>query len=461
MEWLRERQKEAGISYQGKTEIIEPETKEETTEVIALRDRLLKKSEDLYLREEIEEAAIARLFAWCLEFHRREIKPTFWKIFDRLDKSEEELFDDIDCLAFCKRTETEPFFPSKRSRLYVFEYAFDPNQEFKGKADNYRVLGKETEDGKNLKVSFYKEGSNLKEGIIALKMKEEINGPITLIPDDFFNPDPIPQAIYRQALKFEKSELNNSAIFDFLKRDFPRIKNITQGERIAPSHDPKVRLEEIIQVVKDLDNSYLPIQGPPGAGKTFTAQHIIAELVRLGKKVGITSNSHKAINNLLCCAVKLCEKKGIKGFFGACEKDESLEELSIEIIDKKEIAEYMQPSCIIGTTAWGFSRVELEGAFDYLFVDEAGQVSVANLESGCSILDYLLHHTPTIPENRGIFLGMTYRMHSKINEFISEAIYESKLESAPGNDKRYIKVPANYQGILNLEAGIITVPVEH
>ncbi|KTC64956.1 putative RNA helicase (plasmid) [Legionella adelaidensis] len=488
--WLRERQKEAGILFLGKTEIIEPETKEETTEVIALRDRLLKKSEELYLHEEIEEAAIARLFAWCLEFHRREIKPTFWKIFDRLDKSEEELFDDIDCLAFCKRTATEPYLPSKRSRLYVYEYQFDPNQEFKGKADNYRVLGKETEDGKNLKVTLYKEGSNLKEGLIALKMKEEIDGPITLIPDDFVNPDPIPQAIYRQALKFEKSELNNNAIYDFLKRDFPRIKNLPQGEIIAPSHDPKERLEEIILVVKNLDNSYLPIQGPPGAGKTFTAQHIIAELVRLGKKVGITSNSWKAINHLLCCTVEYCLEKGIKGYFASGDNDKKLEDLPIEIIENKEISEHIHPSCIIGTTVWGFARPELESAFDYLFVDEAGQVSVANLiamsqstkniilmgdqmqlaqpcqgshpeESGCSILDYLLHHTPTIPENQGVFLGTTYRMHSKINGFISEGIYESKLESAPGNDKRYIKVPVNYQGILNQEAGIITVPVEH
>ncbi|RUQ85119.1 TM0106 family RecB-like putative nuclease [Legionella septentrionalis] len=491
VQWLRERQKEAGISYLGKTEILEPEEKEETNEVIALRDRLLKKSEDLYFRKEIEEAAISRLFAWCLEFHRREIKPTFWKIFDRLDKSEEELFDDIDCLAFCKRTTTAPYLPSKRSRLYVFEYAFDPNQEFKGKADSYRVLGKETEDGKSLKVTLYKEGSNLKEGLIALKMKEEISEPITLIPDDFVNPDPIPQAIYKQALKFEKDELNKCAIYDFLKRDFPRVRNINPGDVIAPSHNPKKRLEEIIQVVKNLDHSYLPIQGPPGSGKTYTAKHIIAELVRLGKKVGITSNSHKAINHLLCCTVEYCLKEGIKGYFAcASNNDKKIQALSIEIIENKEIIEHIQPACVIGTTAWGFSRNELEEAFDYLFVDEAGQVSVANLiamsqstkniiimgdqmqlaqpcqgshpeESGCSILDYLLHHTPTIPENRGIFLGTTYRMHSKINEFISEAIYESKLESASENDKRFIKMPANYQGILNIEAGIITVPVEH
>lgn len=489
--WLRERQKEAGISYLGKTEIVELEAKEEAAAVIALRNRLLKKSEDLYLSKEIEEAAMARLFAWCLEFHRRETKPASWKVFDRLDKSEEELFDDIDCLAFCKRTETEPYLPSKRSRLYVFEYVFDANQEFKGKAEHYRVLGKETEDGKNLKVTLYKEGSNLKEGLIALKMKEEIREPITLIPDEYVNPDPIPQAIYRQALRFEKKDLHNSAIYDFLKRDFPRIRNLIKGYAIAPSHDPKERLEEIIEVVKNLDNSYLPIQGPPGSGKTYTAKHIIAELVRLGKKVGITSNSHKAINHLLCCTVEYCLENSIKGYFAcAGDKDEKVQELSIEVIENKEITEHIQPACVIGTTAWGFSRIELADAFDYLFIDEAGQVSVANFiamsqstkniilmgdqmqlaqpcqgshpeESGYSILDYLLYHTPAIPENRGIFLGTTYRMHPKINEFISEAIYESKLEAAPGNAKRCIKVPANYQGILNVDAGIIAVPVMH
>ena len=154
------------------------------------------------------------------------------------------------------------------------------------------------------------------------------------------------------------------------------------------------------------------------------------------------------------------------------------------------IATHLQPSCVIGTTAWGFARSDLENAFDYLFIDEAGQVSVANLiamssstkniilmgdqmqlgqpsqgshpeDSGLSILDYLLHTTPTIPESMGIFLGTTYRMHSAVNRFISDAIYEGKLESALDNDLQCIKVPDGYQGILNKEAGIIPVPVFH
>ncbi|HGF0804634.1 TPA: DEAD/DEAH box helicase, partial [Legionella pneumophila] len=140
--------------------------------------------------------------------------------------------------------------------------------------------------------------------------------------------------------------------------------------------------------------------------------------------------------------------------------------------------------------AWGFARDDMVGQLDYLFIDEAGQVSVANLvamsrsaknlvimgdqmqlgqpsqgthpgESGLSILDYLLHETPTIADDMGVFLGTTYRMHSTVNHFISKFIYDSNLEPHPDNDVRVVKVPDGYQGKLNKEAGIIFVPVEH
>jgi uncharacterized protein len=150
------------------------------------------------------------------------------------------------------------------------------------------------------------------------------------------------------------------------------------------------------------------------------------------------SNSHKAINHLLINTVKYCKEEGITGYF-ACTKDtdETLTELGVDIYKNEDIATHLQPSCVIGTTAWGFARSDLENAFDYLFIDEAGQVSVANLiamsrstkniilmgdqmqlgqpsqgshpeDSGLSILDYLLHTMPTIPESMGVFLGTTY-----------------------------------------------------
>jgi uncharacterized protein len=82
-------------------------------------------------------------------------------------------------------------------------------------------------------------------------------------------------------------------------------------------------------------------------------------------------------------------------------------------------------------------------------------------ESGLSILDYLLHETPTIPDDMGIFLSTTYRMHSAVNQFISDNIYESKLKANPENDERVIEVPAGCKGPLDLEAGIVFIPVKH
>jgi uncharacterized protein len=492
VDWLRERQQEGEIAYLGKTEIVPSPDDEKSPEYALLREQLFEKSNMLSTQGAEAEAKIARLFAWSLEFHRREIKPMFWRLFDRLGSSEEELLDDIDCLALCERTERASYKHGARDTNLCYEYRFDPNQEFKAAAKKYKVLGQERADGKNLSVKFIKEESNLAEGLIVLKTGEVLERVVTLIPDDYINPDPIPAAIASVAEAFAQDRLEHTAIYDFLMRRTPRIKGLKRGDSIAPSHDSSERLNQIISAIKNLDNSYLTIQGPPGSGKSYTARHAIAELLKQGKKIGISSNGNKAINHLLLNTAKHCKNKGIKAYF-SCTKDtdEALSEFDIKIYKNKGmIANYLPSSCVIGTTAWGFARSELEQAFDYLFIDEAGQVSVANLiamsqstrnivlvgdqmqlgqpsqgshpeESGLSILDYLLHTTPTIPVNMGVFLGTTYRMHSAVNQFISEAIYEGKLNIDLKNDRQRILVPDGYQGILNQEAGIISVPVVH
>ena len=492
VDWLRIRQKEHEIVYLGKTEVIEPEIKEEITQSIQLRNQLLETSSLLMSENETQRAKVLSLLAWSLDFHRRESKPVFWRMFERRGLSAEELLDDIDCLAYCTRTETPGFKPTPLAKNLAFEYSFNPNQEFKGSSKQYYVLDKETADGKNLKVTYIKEGSCLEKGSIVLQMKNELVETITLIPDEYVNPDPIPAAILKIAKSFEQGQLNeNSAILDFLNKRKPRIIGHEEGLPIVQSHDSKQRLQEIINAVINLDNSYLAIQGPPGSGKSYTGKHVISELLKLGKKIGISSNSHKAINNLLINTVEYCKKEGIHGHF-VCTKDTDakLKALGVDILDNKALSANVQQSCVIGTTAWGFARNDLEEAFDYLFIDEAGQVSVANLiamsqftkniilmgdqmqlgqptqgthpeESGLSILDFLLHGTPTIPNDMGVFLETTYRMHTAVNEFISDAIYEGKLDSAPESDRQLIEIPQNYQGVLNKTAGIIAIPVVH
>jgi predicted RecB family nuclease len=491
VDWLRKQQAEHGIVYLGKLEVIEPDVKEEITERTQLRDRLLNRvlSE---LETNSAKAHLTENLAWVLEFHRREAQPVFWRLFERLGLSHVELLDDLDCLACCERTERKAFKPTPRARNLAYEFRFDPAQEFKGAQKQFYLLGIETDDGKSAKVTFVRNESDLDNGLVVLQSKEEPPSVISLVPDEYVNPNPIPQAIDQSVSEYEQGNLvsSHSAIIDFLTRSKPRIIGHSDGP-IAASHDPKERLQQIIQAISNLDNSYLTIQGPPGAGKSYTGKHVIAELVKSGARVGVASNSHKAINNLVLSTAKYCAETNISASF-FCTKDNEPEliEYGVTILKNNELVNNIQPRCVIGTTAWGFSREDMATQLDYLFVDEAGQVAIANLiamsrsannlilmgdqmqlgqpsqgthpaESGLSILDYLLHESPTIPADMGVFLGTTYRMHSMVNQFISEHVYEGKLESHPDNDKRIIKIPSDYNGPINMEAGVVFVPVVH
>jgi len=499
VDWLREQQSRHGIRYAGKTEVVESEPTEEITAMTQLRDRLVQRAE---AESDPQQATLTENLAWMLEFHRRESKPVFWRLFERRGLSPVELLDDLDCLACCERTAREAFKATARARNLAYEYQFDPDQEFKGASKSFYLADVETEDGKPAKVTWVRDESDMENGLIVLQTKEAPPDLVSLIPDEYVNPAPIPKAIEKSVREYEKGRLTRTqpAIVDFLLRARPRFRKeftrIAGGQAIAPSADPAERLAQIIEAVVQLDNSYLTIQGPPGAGKSYTGKHLIAELISTGARVGITSNSHKAINNLLLSTARYCQEQGIEGFFACTSNtDPELEESGVTILKNAELVNHAQPGCVLGTTAWGFSREDMEEQLDYLVVDEAGQVAVANLlamsrathnlilmgdqmqlgqpsqgthpaDSGLSVLDYLLHEKPTIPDDMGVFLGTTYRMHSQVNRFVSDHIYEGKLASHPSNDRRIIEVPAHYRkahptGPLNREAGIIFMPVEH
>lgn len=489
VDWLRERQKEHSISYLGKTKGTQPEVKEDVSDRIMLRDRLLEKANKIN-HPFCKQKKLTENLAWILEFHRREAKPVFWRLFDRLGLSHEELLHDVECLAFCQRTERNAFLPTPRARNLAYEYSFDPIQEFKGASQSFYLLGEEDEMGEKFKVTYIKDESDLENGLIVLQSKVEPKGLISLIPDEFVKASPIPEAISQVVKDYESGKLKQSAILDFLNRSKPLIKG-HDGGPIITSNIAEERLAQIIQAVENLDNSYLTIQGPPGTGKSYTAKHIITKLLKSGSKVGISSNSHKAINNLLLSTAKHCNESGIKAHFVCTSNTEpALIDEGIVITKNKELLTHVKPSCVLGTTAWGFARDDMVDKFDYLFIDEAGQVAVANLvamsrcaknivlmgdqmqlgqpiqgshpsESGLSILDYLLHESATISEEMGIFLNTTYRMHPAVNQFISENIYEGKLKSNSVTEKRIIKVPEAYKGKLDKAAGIIFIPVHH
>ncbi|NYT78022.1 TM0106 family RecB-like putative nuclease [Alcaligenaceae bacterium] len=480
--WLREQQHVHGLVYSGQLELIEPPASDEITERTQRRDRLLARAET----EPEDQARITENLAWMLEFHRRESKPTFWRLFDRLGLSHDELEDDIDCLANCRRTGREAFKPTTRARNLAYEYRFNPNQEFKTPRQSSMYLLEEP----FRKVTFLPDMSDLKEGLCVVQSADDPGDLISLIPDEYVNPGAIQKAIDDMVKRYEESVLGDAAILAFLRRDPPRI-TLHDGGPIVAASDPGERLAQVISAVERLDGSYLTLQGPPGSGKTYTGKHIIAHLVKQGKRVGISSNSHKAINNLLVGVAEYCRTEAI-AVQCYCTKDTGPEITGNGIVVTKNeaIASCVEPGCVIGTTAWGFCRDEMVDQLDYLFIDEAGQVSVANLlgmsratknlvlmgdqmqlgqpsqgshpaDSGLSILDYLMHDSPIIPEHMGVFLDTTFRMHSAVNHYISHAIYQGQLKADANNDRQQVIVPEGYEGQLDKSAGVVFVPMAH
>lgn len=429
-----------------------------------------------------DEDKVTLLTFQLLDFHRRAEKPTWWQLFSRQDMTTEELLEDIESLAGLRRTNTPPK-PNKKSFLY--EYSFDP-QETKMRTGSQGVI---TESLGSVQL-FHLDNDKC----LATFKATERNAP----PDyfDMIPGRPIPstslrKALFRYADSLLAGEQRFQAVADFLHRRAPRVKDVEPG---APLLDPGLpTIDAIKEVVRNLESSVLFIQGPPGAGKTYTGSHVIVDLLKAGKRIGVTSNSHHAINNLLAAVESRAQEEGFT--FTGLKKSSEGEGTEFNgrcirsIEEKKEFLDAWGPNInLTAGTAWLFSDPVFTEQLDYLFIDEAGQVSVANLvtmglaarnivlmgdqmqlsqpvqgvhpgRSGDSILDYLLDGTPTIAADRGVFLAQTWRMHPHVCSFISQAVYEGQLSSAPGTERRVLLLDGQCPHIPG--SGLMFCPVEH
>jgi uncharacterized protein len=482
--WLRVVQKQAGIPYIPKEAAPESDTLKQIT-AQALYAQELRAEIPIDHSGDPERWRVHELLSWFLEFHRREDKPIWWAMYERHAMTEQELIDDPDCLGGLVRTRRPP---EKAKRSFVYEYRFDPDQETKLREGSKCIFADDLR-GKATIQTF--DGSQGK-----LTIKSAGGAPpqvMSLIPDEWVSPEPIVQSITRTVEQYRRTgKLLPSAIADFLCRRPPRLRNRPAGGPIVPQGADIV--DGSINAAIGLDHSTLCIQGPPGSGKTYTAAHMIVELLRLGKRVGVTSNSHRAICLLLNETARVAEAahhsfRGAK--IGGDEEDnKNLHSWFTQVKSSSDLFNGAALPPLIGGTAWAFSRPEAEGTLDYLFVDEAGQVSVANLlgmapsttnivlvgdqmqlsqpikgshpgESGTSTLDYLLQGRATIPNNFGIFLPETWRMHPEVCGFISGAVYEDRLMPKPLTAARTIRFSTRARTYIHKNAGVIFVPVEH
>lgn len=430
-----------------------------------------------------DKAFVRALIFQLLDFHRRTEKPVWWDMFKRQDMAREELLEDIESLAGLTRT-TQPPVPEKRSFLYQYRF---PEQETKLRIGSQGMVV-ETLNAITLHEL------DMENRLATFKATAERQPPedFDMGPGGPINTKVIRKALFRYADAVLAGGGHFQAVEDFLFRRSPRVIGLEAGTALlAAELDP---LDAVKQVVRNLDHSVLFIQGPPGAGKTYTGSHLIVDLLQAGKRVGITSNSHHAINNLLA-AIETCAEASGFNFVGLKKSTQGAEDsrftgrciTSLED-NTKLLAAWNSGARLVAGTAWLFADEAFSEALDYLFIDEAGQVSVANLvamgmsarslvlmgdqmqlsqpikgahpgRSGDSILDYLLDGVATIPADRGVFLAQTWRMHPEVCSFISDAVYDGQLTSAPGTERQVLVLDGERPEIP--DCGLYFCAVEH
>jgi len=264
---------------------------------------------------------------------------------------------------------------------------------------------------------------------------------------------------------------------------------------LQPPPDPALAraeengVEAARRVGQRLDHGTLAIQGPPGSGKTFTGAQMICDLVEQGRRVGVTAVSHKVVRNLLDAAAQEAARRGLE--LRSLHKVSDLSDPEPaplrETTANEEVVKALQAAevDVVGGTAWLWSRAELFESVDVLFVDEAGQMWLADVlalaqgarnlvllgdpqqleqpqqgshPDGAAVtaLEHVLEGHQTIAPERGLFLGETWRLHPEICRFTSELFYEDRLSARAGLERQVIAGSARFDG-----AGLWFVPVSH
>ncbi len=507
-EWLVEQrgacEAQYGVEFPwrspGEPEELGEDVVEAAAETVALQARLLAGVSEKEGERSWEQADLW-LLAQLLDYHRREAKPGYWEFFDRLERSDTELIEqDREAIGgLVKVSKAERLPPPAKSSTQRFSF---PAQDHKIGPGSYKdphscgldpLTGESDLNPKSIEVLEVRD----QDGTIDLKLSDArlAEEQTALIPGG-----PIPTPLQRAALRdfaLEVAEVGLQGVEtfragrDILCRALPRTSLVASGE---PLQGESADQEQIKRVVAGLQGSYLFIQGPPGSGKTFTGSQVIVDLIASGRTVGVTANSHKAINNLLTEVEKHALSSGVdlrglkKSGGGGQDFVGSTASADDALIDNSKKNSDFEPGHelnLIAGTAWLWCRESMRNSVDCLLIDEAGQISLADAiaistaannlvllgdplqlaqvsqgthppGSGVSVLEHLLGEQGTIPVERGVFLEQTRRMHPDVCRFVSEAFYEERLSWEPSCELQALESDGLLSG-----TGVRSIPVIH
>ena len=432
-DWLLERRDEALAQF-GPFPLPEPPEPRPIPEVKEVRAEL---------RAQLLDAG-EELAAQLLDYHDRERKPVWWAYFDRIEMTPEELVEDAESISGL----TLVGGPEPRRPL-VGVHAQLPAA---GAQDRRRAADAST------RATLKSPGEIIERrprGTAAHAQARSAASRTCRCPrrssrSSAYNTPEQEDALMRLGRSLLAGDRRYPALESILRRE--------PFDRPVQTSD----LDEMKELVLSLDDRHLVIQGPPGSGKTWTSGRLIAHLIANGKRVGVASTSHKAIHNLLDAVVEDAAAELGLDFDGLQEGELRQPGVALRARDEIEGRRARRRVRRLPTSPParpGSSRRENQQV-DYLFVDEAGQVSLADAlamgtaarnvvlvgdpqqldqviqgthpsGSGDSVLRHLLGDDATVPPDRGLFLERTYRLHPDICGYISEEFYEGRLEPAP------------------------------
>jgi hypothetical protein len=238
------------------------------------------------------------LLAHLLDWHRREAKAPWWEFFRLRDLSEDELLAEkaaLSGLQFVARVGG-----TTKSPIDRYNY---PRQDTEVRDRDALHLPDGTDFGSVETIDRVARVVDVK------KRGAQANvHPSGLFAHSVVNSDVLADALLRIADEVVQygmaSGTQYRAARELLLSRSPRLR---MGGFQAQPGEPAVQFA--VRVATDLDHTVLAIQGPPGAGKTFTGAQMICELVRRGARVGVTAVSHKVIRNLLDAVLKAANER--------------------------------------------------------------------------------------------------------------------------------------------------------
>jgi len=487
-DWLEDRRKELAAKY-GR-ELPRPTTKSgeppeklsaRLAEVRTIMARLLGSLPDETQWNDQHRAIW--LLAQMLEWHRREEKSVLWEYFRLCELSDDELQEDKNALgglAFVGEV-------GRIKRSIVYRYKFPPQDHTIDRAPEIRDPKTREYAGEFVAIDEINRTIDLKRGT-----SSSAPHPTALIPYGIVGSNVLRDSLLRMATWVADHAMTGAGKFqsarELLLRARPTVP--LDGVGMLIGEDGQLTKEAKLLVGSlAREASVLPIQGPPGSGKTFTGARMIVELVKQHRRVGITAVSHKVICNLLDEVCSTAAKNGIplRAVQKAREGDES--QLPAVVVAKTPQGVlnglHNGSAHVAAGSAWLWADEDMADSVDVLFVDEAGQMALANVlavsQAATSIvllgdpqqldhpqkgvqppgaevsaLGHLLNGRATIAADQGVFLTETRRLHPDVCAFTSELFYEGRLTTRPENAKQRLNAHDPLGG-----TGLRFAPVEH